>query len=176
MLLFRISELALILLIGCGAAHSAAAGAEARTAAGDGDHHWDQNLETSSINIMSITFTLRTNYPFEDEDDEGSHHGGVLTEVQLLRVALVFLEVACPVSPGPEHHDRAPDEHGEVHDAHHAGGEAVDGHANLLPAVDLSVTLSTLLVHLGPAIDCCNNITVDKEYFGIRRFIISLTV
>merc|ERR1711894_863948 len=133
-LLLRISELALILLIGCGAAHSAAAGAEARTAAGDGDHHWDQN-------------------PFEDEDDEGSHHRSVLTEVLLLRVALVYVEVVCTVSPGPEHHDRAPDEHGEVHDAHHAGGEAVDGHANLLTAVDLSVTLSTLLVHLGPAID-----------------------
>jgi len=48
-LLLRISELALILLIGCGAAHSAAAGAEARTAAGDGDHYWDQNLETSIL-------------------------------------------------------------------------------------------------------------------------------
>ena len=102
------------------------------------------------------------NYPFEDEDDEGSHHGGVLTEVQLLRVALVCVKVISPGSPGPEHHDRAPDEHGEVHDAHHAGGEAVDGHADLLPAVDLAVTLSTLLVHLGPAIDCCNNIRVDK--------------
>ena len=97
----------------------------------------------------------RAQHPTEDEDDEGSHHRSVLTEVLLLRVALVYVEVVCTVSPGPEHHDRAPDEHGEVHDAHHAGGEAVDGHANLLPAVDLSVTLSTLLVHLGPAIDCC---------------------
>ena len=107
---------------------------------------------------------MMTNYPFEDEDDEGGHHGGVLTEVHRLRVLLVHVEVVSPGGPGPEHHDGAPDEHREVHDAHHAGGEAVDGHAHLLSAVDLSVTLSALLVHLGPAIDCCNNIARDVFY------------
>ena len=73
-------------------------------------------------------------------------------EVELLRVGLVGVEVIGPVGPGPEHHDGAPDEHGEVHDGHDAGGEAVDGHAHLLPAVDLTVTLSALLVDLGQGI------------------------
>ena len=101
-------------------------------------------------------------YPFEDQDNEGGHHGGVGAVVLVVHISDVLIIVISPGGPGSEDDDRAPDEHGEVHDAHHAGGEAVDGHAHLLPAVDLSVTLSTLLVHLGPAIDCCNNITSEK--------------
>ena len=118
-----------------GSKHDTAASAAAGTEAGDGDHHGDQD-------------------PFEDQDDEGSHHGGVGAEVELLRVGLVGVEVIGPGGPGPEHHDGAPDEHGEVYDGHDTGGEAIDGHPDLLAAVDLAIPLRALLVHLGPAVDC----------------------
>ena len=51
------------------------------------------------------------------------------------------------------HWNLYPDKHGKVDNGHCSTGEAVDGHANLLSAVNLAILLSTLLVDLGPAVD-----------------------
>ena len=95
-------------------------------------------------------------HPFEDEDDEGGHHGGVLAVVVGVRVGGVGGVVVGPGGPGAEHDDGAPDHGREVHDGHDGGGGAVHRHRELLAAVNLAVPLGALLVHLGPAIDCCN--------------------
>ena len=91
-------------------------------------------------------------HPLKEEEDEGSHHGSVHAVVEpLLRLEAVI--VVGPGGPGSEHHDGAPDQHHEVHDGHDPAGHLVDGHPDLLAAVDLSVPLGALLVHLGPGVD-----------------------
>ena len=51
-----------------------------------------------------------------------SHHGGVLTEVQIIRIGLVGVEVVCPVGPGPKHHKGTRDDHGKVQDGPQSHG------------------------------------------------------
>ena len=94
-------------------------------------------------------------HPFEQENNEGSHHGGVHTEVHPILVTVVCGQVVSPGGPGTEHHHGAPDEHDKVHDGHDTTGHLVDGQTDLLSAVNLAVPLSALLVHLGPGIDSC---------------------
>ena len=102
-------------------------------------------------------------HPFNQEEDEGSHHGLVHAVVLLIHVLLVLDVVVSPGGPGSEDDDRAPDEHDEVHQSHHSAGHFVDGHSDLLSAVDLAIPLSTLLVELGPGVDGCQDMNDIEE-------------
>ena len=92
-------------------------------------------------------------HPFEQENNEGSHHGGVHTEVHPILVTVVFGQVVSPGGPGSEHHDRSPDEHHKVDEGHDTAGHHNDAHTNLLSAVNLPVSLGALLVDLSPGVD-----------------------
>ena len=78
------------------------------------------------------------------------------------------LQVVGPRGPGAKDHDGAPDEHDEVDDGHNPTGHLVDSHANLLTAVNLPVSLSTLLVDLGPGVDGCEDEISMKTTLRVR--------
>ena len=108
---------------------------------------------------------LQRTYPFNEENWKGENHGLVLAVVQLIHVGVICVQVVGPGGPGTEHHHRAPDEHHEVDDGHDPAGHLVDSHADLLAAVDLPVSLSALLVDLGPGVDGCEELITMKTTF-----------
>ena len=111
---------------------------------------------------------LRSTHPFNEENYKGKHHRVILAVVQSILVGVIFLQVVGPRGPGTKDHHGAPDEHDEVDDGHHPTGHLVDSHANLLTAVNLPVSLSTLLVDLGPGVDGCEDEISMKTTLRVR--------
>jgi len=83
--------------------------------------------------------------PAEDEEDEGNHEAGVVTEFLDLAVS----EVVGPGGVGTEHHHRPPDGEAEVDAPEHGADEAEEPETKLLTTRDLAVLLSHLLGALG---------------------------
>ena len=46
-------------------------------------------------------------YPFEDQDNEGGHHGGVGAVVLVVHVSDVLIIVVSPGGPGSKHNNRS---------------------------------------------------------------------
>ena len=46
-------------------------------------------------------------YPFEDQDNEGGHHGGVGAVVLVVHVSDVLIIVISPGGPGSKHNNRS---------------------------------------------------------------------
>ena len=46
-------------------------------------------------------------YPFEDQDNEGSHHGGVGAVVLVVHISDVLIIVVSPGGPGAKYNNRS---------------------------------------------------------------------
>ena len=46
-------------------------------------------------------------YPFENQDNKGSHHGGVGTVVLVVHISDVLIIVVSPGGPGSKHNNRS---------------------------------------------------------------------
>ena len=97
--------------------------------------------------------------PHDDQDHERRCHRRLLAIVST-RIFLVNFRIVRPLGPGSEHHDRAPDHHGEDDAVHQADDDLQDDIRPLLPVFVLYNLLwvggagaQVLVPHLGDAAD-----------------------
>jgi len=112
-----------------GEASTTATSTEASTETYKNEHAWNED-------------------PFEDEDNECSHHWLIWTVVLIFNIGCIHIPIIGPAGPGSKDNDRSPYEDHKISDAHQTRTKLEDTKNAAFTAAYLSVPFSTPLICL----------------------------